>query len=401
MDLDPSLSWHGPLWHTGQGLEAFGLSPDQPPLPGQPKSINLLDAARTGQTLVAEKAPLPMAVLVSSACLDGEAGAAFGAFVRQALSDLPSEVPLLLLGGTVPTAASSLRANAVLDTATPADVIFSAICSLQRAMIRSEEARIRRQVFGRLSGYGVAKRFSGGSGLLVIGVTGRFLHLQSANSSAVQVVGALNQAIGEDYLEHRAFDAVVVDEPFADALETLHRLRRDSRFAALPTLVVSEDAADSAVLYRAGATDVLLAPIDETTLPQRLVIAIRQGKRRRLADRVLAETHHFVMRQIRSGGVPLATFETYLALTQQALAKRGLVPYQLRMQAANLGETVVALQLAPDLYETVLSVADATSREEDLVCQVAELGPVAVLKSRRGLERLQERITAILGHTRL
>ena len=67
----------------------------------------------------------------------------------------------------------------------------------------------------------------------------------------------------------------------------------------------------------------------------------------------------------------------------------------------NFSAPDMSTMLAPDLYGTVLSIADATSREEDLVCFVPDRGPVAVLNSERGKARLQARINAILGRTLL
>ncbi|MFD1694297.1 hypothetical protein [Roseibium aestuarii] len=416
MDLDVSLSWHGPLWHAGLDpaagqLTAFGIPGASPLLADILPSADLA-ASLAGDTESASSfpalsgGPLPTAILLAGAFLDTPVGARLAPALRNMVTGLSAEVPLVLLGEPVTEKGfdlclRSLRPTAIVDATAPADVLFALVCNLQRSLLRSEEARIRRKVFGRQAGYGVSPRLTGQSGLLVIGVSGRFLELQAAGPRAGQVVGAFNQTIGEDFLEHRAFDAVVIDQPFGEALESLHRLRMDSRFSALPVLVLAETAADAALLLRAGATDVVCPPILPQSLGHRLSVAIRQGKRRRLADRVLAETHYHVLRQMRGGGLSVDRFETYLALTAEALARRGLKPYQLRMDARSFGAASGNLTLAADLEETLLSIALATSREEDLVCLVEGQGPVAVVKSARGLERLKSRIGAILGTTRL
>ena len=81
------------------------------------------------------------------------------------------------------------------------------------------------------------------------------------------------------------------------------------------------------------------------------------------------------------------------------MKKRGLEIWQMKLLPENFNFPADSAMLAEDLYSTVLAIADATSREEDLVCVVRDAGPVAVLKSERGMARLRSRINAILSHT--
>jgi hypothetical protein len=144
---------------------------------------------------------------------------------------------------------------------------------------------------------------------------------------------------------------------------------------------------------------VLRLPLDSENLALRLAAAIRAGKRRRLADKILAESHKWLTRELNTGGVSQNHYDRYLSTIGPALAKRGLEIWEMNLLPENFSTPDMSTMLAPDLYGTLLSIADATSREEDLVCFVHDRGPVAVLKSERGKSRLQARINAILGRT--
>lgn len=345
---------------------------------------------------------LPSVILLDTKVLDRlDKRADFTAWLAGAIEELRTDVPILLLCKAGDDLSGLVRPTAIVDREIPDDTLFATACDLQRSLMRSEEARIRRMSFGRVPGYGSAPHHKGTSGLLIVGMGGRLLQVQQASQRNVEIVGAFDQQMGEDYLAQRAFDAVILDDTFDENLENLRRIRMDARFAALPVLAVAEQASDIPTLFRAGASDVLRLPLQETNLSIRLSTAIRFGKKRRLADKVLAESHKWLREQLNTGGVPQAFYARYGEKAGAALAKRGLEIWEMKLLPENFSTPDEATLLAPDLYGTVLSIADATSREEDLVCFVHDVGPIAVLKSERGKARLQARINAILGHTRL
>ncbi|MBD8890862.1 hypothetical protein IG616_04850 [Labrenzia suaedae] len=345
--------------------------------------------------------PLPSSVLIDPDQVPEDIREPFLNWLAAQLQGLQSDVPVIYFCTEDTLVPEKPKASAILNRTISQTALFERICDLQRVLIRSEEARLRRMVFGRVPGYGAAPHYSGRGGLLVIGFGGRFLDVMQARQKNVDVIGAFDQRMGEEYLSQRAFDAVILDGAFDDVLENLRCLRRDARFASIPVLAVTGFAGDLPVFYDAGANDVLLAPLSQDMLRQRLATAIRLGKRRRLADRVLAESRKWLMQQLQSGGLKRRDYDNYLNQAAKALSARGLMIWQISLLPDVPPNNNFTGQLAPDLCGTVLSIADATSREEDLVCFVRDLGPVAVLKSERGCERLKSRISAILGHTRL
>ena len=235
--------------------------------------------------------------------------------------------------------------------------------------------------------------------LLVVGLSGRFLEWQDASEQKVEVVGAFDGNMAVEFMSKRAFDAVVIDAPFEDAVDYMQQIRRDARFAGLPVLAVCEREEDLVQLFRHGASDVLVGENRKETLGQRLNAAIRFGKRRRLADRVLAESHMWLRRQVTVGGLGVEEYTAYLEACSNALAVRGLDLWEMRLQPENFGIQVTSREELEEINATLLSIADATSRDEDLVCLVREFGPVAVLKNEEGTTRLQKRINSILSHT--
>lgn len=392
LENETSLLWHGPVWFAGRG-SPFSVGQ----IPGLSSDVDLLRAFADGRVPIS---PLPSVILLDWNSVTASAEA-FLTWLRAAISQLGAEVPLIVLCGGEDAFPEGLKPHAAIDREVSDTVLFGTICAQQRALMRFEEARIRRVVFGRIAGYGSAPHQTGGSGLLIVGLSGRFMELQQASSENVEVVGAFDQSMAEEYLASRAFDAVILDSTLEDTLENLRQIRMDARYAALPVLVVTDDPDESTMLFDAGANDVLVAPLRANSLRHRLAIAIRHGKRRRLSDRALAESHNWLLRQLSSGGVPQPTYARYLEIAGAALAARGLDIWELKLLPESFAIPEKAAMLADDLFGTMLSIADATSREEDLVCVVHEVGPVAVLKSERGMTRLQSRINSILGHTTL
>lgn len=394
MDSSSSLLWHGPAWFAGRSLPGSAG-----PIPGLSADVDLIAAF---EAATQPPSTLPCVVLVDvnmvNALNDPQM---FWNWLTKNIAALKTDVPVLLLCAPGTILPQRPRADAVLDSAIPDYTLFDIICDVQRALMRSEEARLRRLSFGRIPGYGTAAHYKGASGVLVIGMGGRFLQVQQASQRKVEVIGAFSQQMGEDYLAQRAFDAVILDSPFDETLENLHKLRMDARFASLPAIAITEIEADVPTLYRAGATDVLKLPLSNADLPLRLAAAIRSGKRRRLADKTLAESHKWLAQQLTTGGVSQDYYARYLKQAGAALKLRGLEIWEMKLMPENFSKANASTLLASNLYGTVLSIAAATSREEDLVCFVHDVGPIAVLKSERGKENLQARINAILGHTLL
>jgi DNA-binding response OmpR family regulator len=393
MEQIATLLWQGPVWYAGR------RSPlDAGSIPGLSADVDLLSAFANGRPIPEQ---LPSAIVIDCPSIAEGDRTGFHNWLDKRIAALKTDVPLILLCASDDILPDILKAHATINRSIADDQLFLEICIHQRALMRVEEARIRRVVFGRIPGYGTAPHYKGTSGLLVIGLGGRFLELQQASDRKVEVIGAFGQGMAETYLSQRAFDAVILDSTLDETLESLRLVRMDARFAALPVLAVAEHRDDTDMLFRSGANDVLTTPLDPANLGKRVATAIRFGKRRRLADKMLAESHSWLMQQLGSGGLGKDDYTNYLNRSEDALRLRGLELFQMNLLLQELAVPEETALMADDLLGTVLSIADATSREEDLVCAVQGLGPVAVLKSELGMERLRKRISSILGHTTL
>ncbi|MCV0424864.1 MAG: hypothetical protein K5905_05305 [Roseibium sp.] len=344
---------------------------------------------------------LPAAIVVDVTAIQGGDQTDFFDWLVPQVQNLACEVPFYVLTGSEDEVPSGLPATAIIDRVVPDDVLLMLICIHQRSLLRSEEAQLRRRIFGRIPGFGSAPHHSGSSSLMVVGLSGRFLEWQDASDQKAEVVGAFDGNMAVEFMSQRAFDAVVVDAPIEDAVDYMQQIRRDARFAGLPVLAVCEHEEDSLLLFRNGASDVLVGDNRKETLAQRLIAAIRFGKRRRLSDRILAESHVWLRQQDGKGGLDVEFYTNYLETCSDALAAKGLDLWEMRLQPENFGLEVSTPEDLNEVYTTLLSIAEATSRDEDLVCLVQGLGPVAVLKNEAGTTRLQKRIHSILAHTQL
>jgi DNA-binding response OmpR family regulator len=391
MDVETSLSWRGPYWYAGRRPRR-SCNGDAP----EDLDVSLLSMfERSGRLPMA----LPAAIVIDIAHLQADMRTAFFDWLLPQISSLSCEVPFYVLTGSDDLIPEGLQATAIIDRIVPDEVLLMLICIHQRALLRSEEAQLRRKIFGRIPGFGSAPHHSGTSSLLVVGLSGRFLEWQDASDERVEVVGAFDGNMAVEFMSNRAFDAVVIDAPFDDAIDYMQQIRRDARFAGLPVLAVCEREEDLVQLFRNGASDVLVGENRKETLARRLKSSLRFGKRRRLADRVLAESHVWLRQQVTQGGLGVSEYTHYLEECSNTLALRGLDLWEMRLQPENFGIVVQSEEEQNEVNATLLSIADATSRDEDLVCLVRDYGPVAVLKNEAGTTRLQKRINSILAHT--
>ncbi|MBO6756644.1 MAG: hypothetical protein JJ902_09985 [Roseibium sp.] len=391
MDQDQSLMWHGPAWFAGRASPV-----DAGVIPGRPPDIDVWNAFQSSLDV---PKTLPSVVLVRLGAIPANIRSGFFEWLTDRLAGFDCEVPVVWLADGQEHVPDRPRAHAVVDDQISAQALFQRICFLQRSLVRFDEARLRRLVFGRVPRYGTAPHNSGTSGLLVIGLGNRFVEFMQAGGPKVEVIGAFNQAMAEDYLSRRGFDAVILDAPLSDSLENLRQLRMDARYAMLPVLVFAQSQIDAGLLFDAGATDVVPPDAAAPNLQRRLSVAIRAGKRRRLSDRMLAESHTWLMQTLNDGGLAGDKYAQYLDNVNRSLGLRGLTAHELHLlPEAKIGPSGAAHAPA-DHDSTLLSIADATSREEDLICVVKGIGPVAVLKSERGKARLQARVHKILSHT--
>ncbi len=392
MDVETSLCWRGPYWYAGRRPKR-STNGDTP----EDLDVSLVNMFDRG---IRPPTALPAAIVVDVECFDENQLEPFFKWLLPLIADIECEVPFYVLTGGDDILPEGLQATAIINRCVPEDVLLMLICIHQRSLLRAEEAQIRRTVFGRIPEFGSAPHHTGTSSLMVVGLSGRFLEWQDASDQKVEVVGAFDGNLAVEFMSKRAFDAVVIDAPFEDAVDYMQQIRRDSRFAGLPVLAVCESQEDSVHLFRNGASDVLVGENRKETLARRLKSAIRFGKRRRLADRLLAESHVWLRERFKDGGLGADLYTSYLETCSNAFVVRGLDLWEMRLQPENFGIRAPSSAIdLEEINETLLAVADATSRDEDFVCLVRGMGPVAVLKNEAGTRRLQKRINSILSNT--
>ncbi|MEC9469813.1 MAG: hypothetical protein VYA18_08855, partial [Pseudomonadota bacterium] len=226
MDVETSLSWRGPYWYAGRRprRSSNGDAPED------------LDVSLISMFDRRSKLPmaLPAAIVVDISILENDRRDEFFSWLLPQIRLLASEVPFYILTGSDDILPPGLQPTAIIDKVVPDEVLLMLICIHQRALLRSEEAQLRRRIFGRIPGFGSAPHHSGTSSLLVVGLSGRFLEWQDASEEKVEVVGAFDGSMAVEFMSKRAFDAVVIDAPFEDAVDYMQQIRRDARFAGLP-----------------------------------------------------------------------------------------------------------------------------------------------------------------------
>lgn len=219
MDVETSLSWRGPYWYAGRRPRRSD-SGDAP----EDLDVSLVNMFERRSRL---PTALPAAVVVDITCLEDSQRDAFFDWLLPQVRGLVCEVPFYVLTGSDDLLPDNLQATAIIDRIVPDEVLLMLICIHQRALLRSEEAQLRRRIFGRIPGFGTAPHHSGSSSLLVVGLSGRFLEWQDASEQKVEVVGAFDGNMAVEFMSKRAFDAVVIDAPFDDAVFYMQQIRRD------------------------------------------------------------------------------------------------------------------------------------------------------------------------------
>ncbi|MTI17554.1 DNA-binding response regulator [Rhodobacteraceae bacterium RKSG542] len=315
------------------------------------------------------------------------------------------EIPLLVVtSGNVPVPLH-LKPSATVSDSIPPDVLIPRLASLRRLANRSEEARVRRKLFGPLPDYKEAMHPIQTSGLLVAGLGRYFAKVQDISSMPVDIIGAFTPEMVESYLAERSFEAILLDYPVWDAQDQLLRLRADPRYFNVPIIAHAQTPEDAAVLYGAGATDVLMGEVSEKALSGHLLSALRAGRRQRLTDVILTVSSRWLSRNNTGGLVPEEVFSHYMRLLEESTTARGEAIYRLdllELISRFTGNNAEILKANKDAWSgTVLSIAMAVCRDEDFVADVEGHGPVAILRSKKGLEQLSNRIMVMVRTTGL
>ncbi len=325
--------------------------------------------------------------------------------IRQFRKGPGVEVPLLVITNGNARVPLDLKPSAVVSDAIPPDVLLPRIAGLRRLANRAEEARLRRGLFGPLPEYKTEFGPLKSAGLLVAGFGSHFGRTQALLDLPVEIVGGLSSEMTEDYLTERRFEVVLIDMPAWQACEEIERLRADPRYFNLPILAHSADEESAHLLYSAGATDVLLGDVSDKVLTGHIISAIRAGRRQRLTDAILTVSSQWLTRQDNEDYLSEKTYRSYLKLLEESTKRRGECVYELNLLELIerfTGNNPQAFAQHQTYWSgTVLSIAMAVCRDEDFVANVEGRGPVAVLRSKKGLEQLSNRVLVMVRTTGL
>ena len=153
MDVETSLSWRGPYWYAGRRprRSSNGDAPED------------LDVSLISMFDRRSKLPmaLPAAIVVDISILEDDRRVEFFSWLLPQIRLLASEVPFYILTGSDDILPPGLQPTAIIDKVVPDEVLLMLICIHQRALLRSEEAQLRRRIFGRIPGFGSAPHHSG------------------------------------------------------------------------------------------------------------------------------------------------------------------------------------------------------------------------------------------------
>ncbi|KZK98481.1 MULTISPECIES: hypothetical protein [unclassified Pseudovibrio] len=325
--------------------------------------------------------------------------------IRQFRKGPGVEVPLLIITSGSAPVPLDLKPSATVSDAIPPDVLLPRIAGLRRLANRAEEARLRRGLFGPLPEYKIEFGPLKSAGLLVAGFGKHFGRTQALLDMPVEIVSGFSSDMTEDYLTARRFEAVLIDMPAWQACEEIERLRADPRYFNLPILAHSIDEESAHLLYSAGATDVLLGEVSDKALTGHIISALRAGRRQRLTDAILTVSSQWLARQDNDDFLSEQKYLNYLKLLEESTKRRGESIYEL-----NLLELIERFTGSnPQAFAqhqmywsgTVLSIAMAVCRDEDFVANIEGRGPVAVLRSKKGMEQLSNRVLVMVRTTGL
>jgi diguanylate cyclase (GGDEF)-like protein len=130
--------------------------------------------------------------------------------------------------------------------------------------------------------------------VLVVGAGIRYFTIERALAKRATLVGAFTIDTAVDYLERRAFDAVVVNLPLEDAIDVLEILRRNPDTFALPAVVLTGESDPRLVeaTFAAGASDLVFAEEPERVLSDRVEAAMTEHRLRLALKAAYGDVRH-------------------------------------------------------------------------------------------------------------
>lgn len=132
---------------------------------------------------------------------------------------------------------------------------------------------------------------------------------------------------------------------------------------------------------------------------------MRAGRRQRLTDAILTVSSQWLTRQDNEDYLSEETYLNYLNLLEDSTKRRGESIYELNLLelierfTGNNPQAFAKHQIY--WSGTVLSIAMAVCRDEDFVANIEGRGPVAVLRTKKGMDQLSNRVLVMVRTTGL
>lgn len=139
--------------------------------------------------------------------------------------------------------------------------------------------------------------------ILVVGAGIRYFTIERALAKRATLIGAFTIETALDYLERRAFDAVVLNLPLDDATDFIELLRRNPAHFALPAVVLTGDTEPRMIeaIHAAGATDVVFADESEKVFSDRVEAAMSEHRLRETLKAAYARARHHATNDALTG----------------------------------------------------------------------------------------------------
>ena len=213
-----------------------------------------------------------------------------------------ADIPTLLVGADAQMAeshAAEAWKEIVIGAVAPA-YLAGRIAALMRLEAMRTELERRIQTSAR---YGVdapphvsRPQSVEDANVLVLGAGAEFGAVEDAISSSASIVGALSPTMALDYLRTHPFDCVIADMTigFETVCEFAQDLRRDSRFFALPLLLIGAPGEPGwlEAAYASGVTEVVPVPVNSRSLRERIFAMVREDRFRDNMKQVYRYARH-------------------------------------------------------------------------------------------------------------
>ncbi|WP_068089535.1 hypothetical protein [Polycladidibacter stylochi] len=313
------------------------------------------------------------------------------------------EIPFIIFASQNAIIPPDLKPHSVFCEPVPIQTLLDEVEHLQRFIIRAEEAKVRRKLFGPLLTERTTHDQS--RAILLYGHHQKAQLIQNITGRKIIEFGNNEDLFAIPADDKQKIDAVVIDCPEWSTVNIIPQIPNIFRTQRLPIIAICHDIDETERLYSSGASAVLFKGTTTSAFRSHLNVILRSQRRSRISDAMLQRSSQWLSRSDNSGVVSKRVFDLYMNGLKRSTKRRGETINQLNL--LELIERFTNCKLSQltnngdHLTGTVLSIAMAVCRDEDFVANVEGYGPVAVLRSKQGLDELSSRILLMVQTTGL